>query len=69
MIGEYIRTWFDTGVYDKKGDPIGKILEVLPYVGKYPNFFDCIIKIEHQGMNKGYVERAYNSKDFPAMTV
>lgn len=67
--GKTIETWQDTGMYSPTGKNIGLIFDVFPYTGKYPQLFDCVLRISHNGLNKGYFETAYNSSHYPSKVI
>jgi hypothetical protein len=58
--GRKIKVWWETG----EPDNMATILEVLPYTGRYPEFCDCVLKLPAPRTRRGWLEMAYNSKDF-----
>jgi hypothetical protein len=51
----------DTLLYWVSGtdDGISEVLEVLPYRGRYPNIFNCVLRLSAQRTMKGWVETAF----------
>lgn len=58
-VGDKLKTWFSGSE-----DGISRIIEIMPYHGAYPQFFDCVLKLSAQTTKRGWMEMAYNSKDW-----
>jgi hypothetical protein len=58
-VGALISTWFSRSPSGKS-----RILEILPYTGRYPQYFDCVLKVTAPATKQGYMEIAYNSNNF-----
>lgn len=63
-VGDQMYCWWDTGLYDEKGRNICTILKILPYTGRYPEMFDCVLRLSAPALVKGWMERAFNTKNW-----
>ena len=58
-VGEVIRIWWSSS----EGEGRAKVISVVPYTGRYPNYFTHIIRLT-SNCNRGWTEIAWN-KDKP----
>ena len=49
-VGECIAVWWGSG---------GRVLEVLPYTGRYPQWFTCVLRLSAPTTKSGYVDMAW----------
>lgn len=55
-VGDKIQVWWRTDDNNR-----ATILAVLPYTGKFPKFFNCVLRLTAPNTEKGYLEMAYKS--------
>lgn len=53
-VGDKIPTWFSD-----RADLHSTVLEVLPYEGKYPEHFSCVLRLTAPRTRRGSIEMAY----------
>lgn len=58
-IGSLIPVWWDT-----QSDPpnMARVIEVLPYTGRYKDMFDVVLRLSDPGTKRGWLEMAYNTQ-------
>ncbi len=56
-VGDKITTWFSG-----REDEQSTVVKVLPYHGKYPNWYDCTVVLTAPETKKGTLEMAYRSR-------
>ncbi len=56
--GDKIPTWFSD-----REDGLSTVLGVLPYTGKYSQWFNCVLVLTAPRTRARQIEMAYNSKD------
>jgi hypothetical protein len=59
QVGDEIRVWWQTG----RGN-MATVLAVLPYTGKFPEWFDCVLRLSAPNTRRGWMEMAYRSSDY-----
>jgi hypothetical protein len=58
-VGDDFRVWWETGRKSADGHYwLARVLEVLPYTGKYPQFFTCVLVLEAPRTKRGKLEMA-----------
>jgi len=58
-IGEKMETWFSG-----RADKMSRVIEVLPYTGKYPESFDCVLRLSAETSRKGYADMSWHSRNY-----
>ncbi len=58
QVGQTMTTWFSDRM-----DRRSTILEVQPYRGRYPQFFDCVLIFSAPRTKRGSLEMAYDSRE------
>lgn len=62
-VGQKIRVWWATGRRKVDTDEnIATILAILPYTGRYTQWFDCVLRL-NTTTRRGWCEMAYNSNE------
>lgn len=56
-VGDQINVWWHTDLPNN----MATVLAVLPYKGRYPQYFNCILRLTAPNTNKGYLEMTYQS--------
>jgi hypothetical protein len=57
--GEQMETWFSG-----RKDKLSRVIAVLPYTGKYPESFDCVLRLSADGTRRGYMEMTWSSREY-----
>jgi hypothetical protein len=62
-VGGHIHVWWSTGCKNAEDENIATILAILPYTGCYPQFCDCVLKLNSE-TPRGWTEMAYRAGDY-----
>jgi len=54
--GDMYPVWWATGKRDEHGTPLAKVIAVLPYRGRYPQYFNNVLRLHAPNTSSGALE-------------
>ena len=54
-VGGLVKVWWNTG----RPDNMATVLAVLPYTGRFTQFFNCVLRLSAPSTYRGWMEMAY----------
>jgi hypothetical protein len=55
-VGDKIETWFSG-----RADRMSTVLDIEPYSGRYPESFNCVLKLTALDTYRGFTKMAYKN--------
>lgn len=62
-VGDLYPVWWDT---QSNPPNLARVLEIKPYRGRYPQFFDAVLRLTAPTTKLGWTEMAVNLKSGPS---
>jgi hypothetical protein len=56
--GDLYPVWWSTGQRNEQGQPLAHVIAVLPYTGKYPEYFTHTLRLRAPNTHTGHLECA-----------
>jgi hypothetical protein len=50
--------WWATGQRNDHGQPMARVIQVLPYTGRYPQLFNAVLQLHAPDTRSGRLEMA-----------
>jgi hypothetical protein len=57
-VGDLFKAWFDGGQDGGRS----LIMAILPYTGRHPAWFDCVLRLSAPNTGRGFVEMATDAR-------
>lgn len=62
-VGDEYPVWWETNDKRPPGEHMARIIEIYPYKGNYPKFFNHVFKLFDPGTHRGWSEMAVKNGD------
>lgn len=55
-VGDLYPVWWTATERDASGRPLARVFEILPYTGRYPQWFNAVLRLHAPNTRRGYAD-------------
>lgn len=63
QVGDLYPVWWSTDKRDGQGRPLAKVIAILPYTGRYPQWFNAVLRLHAPDTRNGWLEMSVDLND------